>query len=646
MLLKKSFLVTTLLFFFIPTVLAKEAAIFDLGEIVVSQDGEPTFETPSTVGVSSEDIEAKSAESVDEALDFIPGVRVTVGQKNESHVMLRGFNQDDLLILLDGIPISSPYYGFVDLDHIPTESISKIKVIKGAASVLYGANTMGGVINIITKKPGEKPHLELKGSLSDNDTRQFILNSGARYKDISFWVSASHRESDGFDLSEDFTQKRNEEGGLRENSFYDKNALSLKLGYVSKDKYDVTAFFNYIDNEKGIPMHATSTRPRYWRFAEWKRWMGALAGELKLTDNFSVKSRVFYDKYDNTLESYDDGSYSTQSANSSWTSIFDEYAFGSSIYLFFNPDKVHFLKGAANFKKDMHKEQDDAGLPWEKYGINTYSFGLEDDMALGEKLLLSIGLSYDIFEQVETSLGRKGENIDSFNPLCIINYSLTPEALVYSSVSKKTNFPTINQLYSQTSGNPDLKEQENINYEAGIRYDFKDIATLEGSYFYNDVEDLIERASRNDPYLNIAKAVFEGVEASINTKITRYLLVRAGYTYLDARDKNPSLFGRSEEELQYVPKHKGDLELKVLTDFGTSINLLSSYHGERYYYDGSNIQHALGGYFIWNCKVSQEFLENLEGSISIENIFDRNYQEEEGYPQPGRTFLFSLKAEF
>lgn len=646
MLLKSFFLFMTFVFSFSSLVLAEEAPTFNLGEIILTNDDEALFGISSTAEVTSRDIEVKNAQAVDETLDFIPGVRVTVGQKNEPYVMIRGFNQDDLLILLDGIPIASPYYGYVDLNQIPVDSISKIKVIKGSASTLYGANAMGGVINIVTKKPGEKPYLELNNSFSDRSTRHHALNYGAKFKDVNIWISGSHKESDGFELSKGFGSKRNENGGLRENSYYEKDALSLKLGLEKYDKHDLTVLFNYIDNEKGIPTHTSSNNPRYWRFTEWKRYMVALADESKLTDNLSIKGRVFYDKYDNTINAYDDATYTTQSNASSWTSIYDEYSLGSSIYFFLDPNDVHSLRGAVNFKKDVHKEQDDTGEPWKAYEIRTYSFGLEDEVRVGERLSLLIGANFDLFNQIKTYTGQRGGSVNSLNPLFSADYLLLPATSLYWSVSKKTRFPTINQLYANTSGNPDLKEQRNTNYEVGIKHNFEGMAKFSISWFYNNVKDLIDRANRNDLYLNTSKAIFEGVEADMNAKIGERFLSRLSYTYLDARDKNPELFGRSENELSYVPDHKVDLELRYITDFGLSCNVLNSYHGERYYYDSSNIQHALGGYSVWNGKVSQKFFDNWEGSIFIENLFDRNYQEEDGYPQPGRTFLLSVKGNF
>lgn len=645
MLLKKIFLFIFFIFTF-PFPIFAESPVFDLEGIVVSKQERDGFALPSRTEVSSQDIEIKNAQTVDEALDFLSGVRLTVGQKNEPYVMLRGFNQDKILILLDGIPIASPAYGYVDLDQIPVENIAMIDVIKGDVSPLYGANTLGGVINIVTRRATEKPVLELDTGFSANDTQRYILNYGKKFRDLNIWISASHRESDGFELSNDFKANRNEEGGFRDNSFYEKQAFSLKFGFEKNKKHNIAALFDYIDNEKGIPPSVSSTRPRFWRFTEWKRWIFAPTIESKITDNLSIKTRIFYDKYDNTLKSYDNATYTTQNNSSSWTSIYDDYALGSSIYFTFNPKNKHFLKGAINFKKDVHKEQDDKDEPWETYEAQTYSAGLEDDIEINQKLSLSTGASFGWFNQKRTATGEKGDDVLSFNPIFTINYKLGPNTLLYSSVSRRTQFPAMNQLFSNTSGNPHLNEQRNINYEFGIKHNFNESMSLEADYFYNNVKDLIDRASKDDPYLNISKVIFEGVETTFNAKIGKFLSARLGYTYLDARDKNPGLFGRSEDELSYIPEHKADFEIGYLSDFGFSCDLLGSYNGKRYYYDSSNMQHALGGYSVWNGRVSQKFLKYWQGSISVENILDKNYQEEEGFPQPGRTFLFSIKGVF
>ncbi len=625
---------------------AQKAYSFDLGEILISKDEEVVLGSNSISEISYRDIEIRNAQTVQEALEFIPGIRITTGSKNEPYVKIRGFNQDKVLILLDGIPVASPYYGYIDLNQIPSESIAKIKVLKGLVSPLYGANAMGGVINIITKTAGEKPYLQIDNGTSINNTHYHIFSYGAKIKDITYWSSGSFRKSDGYELSRDFKAKRNEDGKRRENSYYEKKCVFFKIGLKKPAGHNLITSFNYINNENGISPHVSSSKPKYWRFTQWKRLMLSIVDKIKIIDNFFIKCRVFYDKYDNTLKSFDDATYTTQHLSSSWTSTYDEYSLGTGIYVYLKSGKAHSLKGTINFKKDVHKEQDDIEEPWETHEIHTYSIAAQDDIKISDKLCLSIGANLDLFKQARSTTERRGADITSFNPMLFTKYSPDPATSVYLSVSKRTRFPTLNQLYSQTSGNPDLKEQKNINFETGLKRSICKASTFELSYFYNNVNDLIERASKNDPFLNISKAIFQGLETDAQLKIGRSVSCKIGYTYIDAQDKNPELLGHHTKKIAYTPKHKADLELNYYINPVLSCHLLGSYCGQRYYYDSDNIQQSLGGYFVWNVKLIQRLLKNWQISITIENIFDRNYQEEEGYPQPGRTIFFSVKGSF
>ena len=78
---------------------------------------------------------------------------VSKGQRNEAFINVRGFNQRYVPIFYDGIPLYIPWDGYVDPSQLLTGNISQITLTKGAASTLYGPNTMGGVINIVSMKP-------------------------------------------------------------------------------------------------------------------------------------------------------------------------------------------------------------------------------------------------------------------------------------------------------------------------------------------------------------------------------------------------------------------------------------------------------------------------------------------------------------
>lgn len=113
---------------------------FSLGEVVVME------KLPASAGteISSLEIKQMDITKVPEALEWIPGITLTeASSRGETMIYLRGFNQSRIPVYMDGIPVSVPFDGFIDLGRLQTASVSKIHVSKGISSLLLGGNTMG-----------------------------------------------------------------------------------------------------------------------------------------------------------------------------------------------------------------------------------------------------------------------------------------------------------------------------------------------------------------------------------------------------------------------------------------------------------------------------------------------------------------------
>ena len=609
---------------------AGEDSVFYLGEIVVTADEAEEAAGLSAVEVTSRDIEMKNARTVAEALDGLPGVFVSVGAKNEPDIKLRGIGQDKILILVDGFPVAGPKYGYVNLNQIPTENIAKIKVIRGPFSALYGPNSTGGVINIITKEPASEPFTTAGLGLAGYDTRYCEFTHGGRKDKFSFFTSGSFRKSDGFPLADSFDKKVNEDGGRRENSDYERRAFSLKLGLEPKDDAAFALSFNYIDNEEGVPCHTESSRPRYWRFPKWRKWNLAFMEDAELTPEVSLKGRFFYDKYDNMLKSYDDSGYSTQTQKYAFTSTYDDYTVGGSLHPGFVLGNNHFLKGALHFKSDVHREQPDTDESWEEYRAKTYSIGLEDEIALKENLSLAVGGSLDFFHVAERDVDSPGFYLKT-------EYNAGNSNQYWITWSRKSRFPTLHQLYSSYSGNLALKEETSISSELGLRRQWTEKVETTFILFANRVDDLIEREGKSDPYLNISQASFEGIETELEAVLSEHSRVVLGYTYLSAKEET----GSTERSLRYTPKHKARAEFKGGTERGFSYYLTAFCVGKRWWYD-EDIQQELPRYWLVNVRIAQSVGADCEVFLSVDNLLDENYEKEDGFPQPGRTIWIGL----
>ncbi len=177
--------------------LGEGLAVFDLGKIEVVGKAE-AIETNAVTTVTSEEIDAGLKESVVDVARRLPGISVTVGNKNEPQIMMRGFSQKYISILYDGVPMASPYYSEIDTSELPLDNIAEIRVVRGNASVLYGPNALGGVVSLVSAKPGPKPSLSLLGTIDQEGNSTGRFSHGRMMGDFYYLLSAGFRNSDGW----------------------------------------------------------------------------------------------------------------------------------------------------------------------------------------------------------------------------------------------------------------------------------------------------------------------------------------------------------------------------------------------------------------------------------------------------------------
>jgi len=127
--------------------------VYSLGEIVVTARRTPATLISALKEVDSRRMAKEGVLNIAQAVELTPGAYVSIGSRNEMMVQLRGIEQRQISVMLDGVPIYVPYDGLVDLGQIPISAVNKITVTEGNASVLYGPNSLGGSINILTSTP-------------------------------------------------------------------------------------------------------------------------------------------------------------------------------------------------------------------------------------------------------------------------------------------------------------------------------------------------------------------------------------------------------------------------------------------------------------------------------------------------------------
>jgi outer membrane cobalamin receptor len=598
--------------------------VYYLGEVVVT--GERAVKPPTAVTeITAETIEYRGATTAGEALSSVPGVWVSTGYKNSTEIKLRGFDSQQVLILVDGRPVNLPYYGDLDLASLPVGNISKIKVIKGPAASLYGANTMGGIINIVTKRATQRRTGDLALSFGTGETWNSILNYGSGIGNFDFWFSAGKSRSDGFYLSEDFKPGRWEDGGLRENSDYDRLNLDGKLNYRLSPTTDLSLSLGYFDSDKGLPPGVNEELAKYWRFLEWKRRYFDLAGETYLGDRLYVKAKFYYDGCKNRLIDYD-STYIYENRN--YDSVHDSWDVGGNLLWRADWGDDNQTSWGLNVRQDGIDKRMDVSEEWLTHKTLTTSFFTEQRAEMG-RLSFEIGFVLNIL----TSQGISTES--SFDPSAGIWFTAAEPLRLRLAASRATRFPTLRHLYGIEAGNPDLRPENAVKLEAGIEFDVTPKLQTTLGFFRSNVKDLIERKGRGYQYINLDKVILQGIEAGVNGRLKERFSFQLDYTYLDAYED------KTEYWLPYRPSHKIDYDLFYASKVGLTLYTSGQYVSRRVTPHPES--ETLPSFFVTNLKVSQKVFDHFHPFLEVKNVFDKNYEEEKGFPMPGRTFLGGLK---
>lgn len=255
--MKKYLMLAAILAVGTTTMAEEKIASQKLNETVISTENFETsvLDTAKNITiVTQEEIQAKGANTVAEALRGVPGLTVSYMDGADSVFDLRGSGataKSNTLLLLDGVPMNAPD-GIYNTSQISVSQIEKIEVIPAGGAVMYGDGTTGGVINIITKSPeNRKNYGSINGEVGSWDTRRGNVNYGTRIGDkFLFDMSYSYSESDGYrDPHPDYKKgDKNEaiflrgkyllEDGSLEGKYSYNNNRDSYTSYLTKDKFD------------------------------------------------------------------------------------------------------------------------------------------------------------------------------------------------------------------------------------------------------------------------------------------------------------------------------------------------------------------------------------------------------------------------
>ena len=637
--------------------------VFSLGEIKVSAS--PLVPSaPGSSVLEAEDIRLHDKDSVGTALNMAAGVSLNkVGARNEEMVYVRGFDLRQVPVFMDGIPVYVPYDGYVDLGRFTTFDLSRIEVAKGFSSLTYGANTLGGAINLVSRRPSKAFEGEVGAGVSfsdggDNYGYRSYANLGSNQGNWYVQGGYSQLNEDFFPLSGDYGKSRGEDGGDRNNSYRKDSKLSLKLGLTpnASDEYAIGLVSQH--GVKGTPPYAgnvAGVTPRYWRWPYWDKDSIYALSSTRIGDH-TLKLRLYHDSYRNSLFAYDDATYTKQVKGSSFRSRYDDYTNGFSAEGNFLLTPANSLKVAYHFKQDVHRENNE-GEPQRHFKDRTQSLAFEDSHALTSRLSLVAGISFDRRESLEAQdYNSATKTVSDFkrrdnhvtNGQIGLFYGVGDTGRLRLTLARKSRFPTLKDRYSYRMGtaipNEALKTEQADHAEVGYADRLGQNWQYDLALFHSDISDLIQSVTlapgvcASPPcsqMQNVGKVRAEGLEATLRGQVGNWDL-SAAYTYLD-RDNRTS----SRVFLTDTPHHK--LFSSAAWNAGpwsavASAELASSRYSSS---DGKQVAHGFG---IANLKGGYRLGNGVLLEAGVRNLFDRLYEYSEGFPEAGRTYFLQANA--
>ncbi|GAB6137057.1 TonB-dependent receptor plug domain-containing protein [Halanaerobaculum tunisiense] len=621
-----------------PAVMAEEAEqneeeeTYTLDELVViaSKHPEKLSESPVSVEViDEEDIEKKSAHNVADLLRDVSSVNIGDhgGPAGQKTISIRGSSSSQVLVLIDSQPINSRQNGQVDLGRLPIDQIEKIEVLKGPASSLYGANALGGVVNITTKSGSQQPVTNVEATFGSFRTQEYTLTHRGSTDKLGYNVSVLKKDSDGFRENPD-------------NDDLNQEQVFTKFDYRLNDHSDLSLSLKYNDSEKGTP---GKDKPG-WRTPnaeqddedtnldlQWGRQIG----------NRDQNLNVYYNQHENIYDNPDERKYDGPSEHNTERK---GISFDQTDYY-----QAHTMTYGLEVKKNEIDSTEN-----EIHDYLNKAYFIHDEWQVIDPLKINFGGRYDDHEKFGSE----------FSPRIGTVYEVDSNLNLHFSAGEAYRTPTFNDLYWPYSksfidsdfyssvtedywaimkGNPNLEPESSKAYEVGVRYLDQDIKG-ELNLFRKDMDNLIDWETEyidDDPVYkeitkpkNINSAKISGIELILNKELTSQFSADFNYTYLDAKDE------KTDEQLNYKPYHTANLGLNY-NQGDINLNLDGKLVSGRYA-NGED----LPSYFVADLKLSKMLTENADVSLKINNLLDRNYEVRADYPMPGRNVMLSLSKEF
>jgi vitamin B12 transporter len=554
---------------------------------------------PVTV-ITREQIERLQVQSLPELLNATPGIDFSLNGAfgKTSGLFMRGTNSDHVLVMIDGIRVGSATLGATAFQFLPAHQIERIEIVRGPRSSLYGADAIGGVIQIFTRQAQDRPlSINARAGYGSNASDEIGAGFNAQRDRTRYSANIYRFSTEGIDVQD--TADPDKDG-------YDNTSLTANIGHEFSDRLSASASFF---RAEGKTEYDNQFSPSVKYDTEYVQQVVSARINYVIDDasQFSLTAGQSRDESD----SFEDNTRS---------GVFDTHRNDISLQYDFSPTDDHLLTVGTDFTRDSI----DSSFDYEDTDRDTTGVFGQWQGAF-ERSDFVVGLRYDDNDHYGTETTGN----------VALGYSPWDRVKVVASYGTAFKAPSFNQLFFPGFGNPDLKPEKSETYEVGVRVTDA-FGDWEVNAYRTDVDDLIETVDTGgfvfEPR-NVAKARIEGLEATWSMATDGGWVARVSGSVIDPRDRDTDnrLRRRALRSLRV------DLDRQFP---GWSAGATVIAQGHRFEDADNDVK--LDGYTLLNLRASYKLARAWSLDGRVDNVFAKEYETAAGFNSLKRYAFVSI----
>lgn len=591
--------------------------------------------------INQQEIKKNSSSTVSSILNNLHGIDLQMAHEHGRNVNISirgssdykpgGYN-NRVLLLIDGFPAAIPISGSSDWNAIPIENIERIEVVRGPASSLYGHNSMGGVINMVTKSDNPNNTLAYQAGFGSFHNGALNLNYSRNLHKFNVFTTFGYSASDGHRFN---ANHENIRSSIKLNGNIFGNQRWLISSIISKS-FNGQPGFVYADNPE-LKSFRQSERTSSYLHIFYSRPL-LYNGILSLSLAINHFNTIYNDRND-TPEGELQGSTIYKDKGHVWRNEYQKVFNDKSVLTIGTEVGLDFSKAdVINFIYDQPKQSTMAIFSQLKKNIS-------------ENWILDFGLRYD-YRQVQGGEQYRKILFEAISPKLNFYFKPNDNLQYHLSVNRGFRAPSISELFLQYEsnyglqyrGNSQLQPEFMTAIELGIAKYETQQQTWFWNLFYNYYSNMIDFVY-TIPVESINRTDVEGYGLELGSKLANPFNlgdITFSYSYLkmvDIQNSGPIL---------YRPAHKVNIGLTKKLSY-MNISLMFRYKSTQQYEDFLSTDHPivnntvrfpikiLPDLFLFDLKLSKIFT-GFEAELSIKNIFNQDYVLIQNYPMPGTTW--------